>query len=107
MQDFFFFFLPKNRLAANVLRLQCSSLQKFIAQTIVEGTVKAWGTAVCMQYSETLHLIFPIDQQFCFVAINTDQNHILHGCTHVAAKQFIGYSICEKLQRGRQEQRTD
>lgn len=89
--------LPENGLAANVFRFQCSSLQKLITQTVVEGTVEARGTSVFMQYSETFHLIFTVNQELCFVAINTDQNHILHDCTHITAQQFIGYSICEKL----------
>lgn len=78
--------LPENRWAANVYRLQCSSLQKFITQAVVEGTVKARGTSVFMQYSETFHFVFPVDQQLCFVAINTDQNHILHDCSHITAQ---------------------
>lgn len=84
-------------MAANVLRLQGSALQKFITQTIVEGTVEARCTAVCMQDSETFHLIFTVHQQFCFVAINTDQNNILHYCTYIAPQQLIGYPICEEL----------
>lgn len=75
-------------------------MQKFVAEAIVEGAVKAGGTAVRMQHSETFNLVVPVDQQLSFVAINADQDHILHDCAHIAAKQLVGYSISEKLQRG-------
>lgn len=83
-----------------MLRFQGGSLQKFVAEAIVEGAVKAGGTAVRMQHSETFNLVVPVDQQLRFVAINADQDHILHDCAHIAAKQLVGYSISEKLQRG-------
>ena len=82
-----------------MLRLQGSPLQKLVAQTVVESTVETRGTAVRVQDSETFHLVFPIHEQFRFVAINSDQNHILHDRTHVAPQKLIGYAICEELQR--------
>lgn len=91
-------FQPENRLAADVLGLQGHPLQKLIAKAVVEGAVQARGAAVCMQHPETLHFVFTVHQQFGFVAINADQDHVLHDCAHIAAQEFIGYSICEKLQ---------
>lgn len=85
-------------LAADVLGLQGHPLQKLIAKAVVEGAVQARGAAVCVQHPETLHFVFTVHQQFGFVAINADQDHVLHDCAHIAAQEFIGYSICEKLQ---------
>lgn len=97
----FFFILPKNRLAPNVLRLQRSSLQEFVAEAVVEGAVKAGGTSVRVQHSKALHLVFPVDQQLRFVAVNPDQDHVLHHRTHVAAEELVGDSIREKLKENK------
>lgn len=86
-----------------MLGLQGSSLQKLIAEAVVECAVKSWGTAMCMQHSETFYLVIPVDQQLRFVAINADQNHVLHDSAHVAAKQLVGDPICEKLQEEKRE----
>lgn len=92
------YYLPKNSLVTNVFRLQSSSMEKFVTQAIVESAEEGWCTPMRMQHSETFHFIVPVHQQFCFVAINTDQNHILHDSAHIAPKQLVGYSICEELQ---------
>lgn len=84
-----------------MLRLQGSSLQKLVAQAVVEGTVEVGGAAVRVEYSETLHFVLPVNQQLCLVAINTNQNHILHNRAHIAAEQLVGDAICEELQQER------
>lgn len=94
-----FFFKPENRLAADVLGFQGHPLQEFIAKAVVEGAVEVRSTAVCIQHPETLHFVFTVHQQLRFISINTDQDHVLHDCAHIAAQEFVSYPICEKLQR--------
>lgn len=89
---------PENRLAPNVFRLQRQSLQKLVTQSIVEGAVKTRRAAVRLEHPETFHLILPVNQQLGFVAINADQDHILHDRAHIAAQELVGDSVCEKLQ---------
>lgn len=95
-----FLFLPENRLAADVLGFQGHPLQKLVAKAIVEGAVQARCAAVRLQHPETLHFVVTVYQQLSFVAINADQDDVLHDCAHIAAQEFIGYSVCEKLQPG-------
>lgn len=73
-----YMFLPEYRLAADVFRLQGQALQKLVTQPIIKGAVKTRRTAVRLEYAETFHLILPIHQQFGFVAINANQDHIFH-----------------------------
>lgn len=82
---------------ADVFRLQGSSLQKLVAEAIVEGTVKLWRTPMCVQNTEAFHLILSIHQQLRFVTIYPDQNHVLQDGTHVAAEEFISNSVSEHL----------
>lgn len=91
-------FSPENGLAADVLGLQGRPRQKLVAEAVVEGAVQARGTAVRVQHPETLHFVLTVHQQFRFVAINADQDHVLHDCAHIAAQELIGYSVREKLQ---------
>lgn len=81
-----------------MLWLQGSSLQEFVAEAVVEGAIKVRGTAVRMKHPEAFHLVLPVDQQLRFVAINPDQDHVLHHRAHVAGEQLVGNSICEELQ---------
>lgn len=90
--------LPEDRLAADVFRLQGPALQKLVTQPIIKGAVKTRRTAVRLEHAETFHLVLSIHQQLGFVAINADQDHIFHNGAHIAAKELIGDSICEKLQ---------
>lgn len=101
---FFLFFLPENRLAADVLGLQGHPLQELIAKAVVEGAVQVRGAAVCIQHPEALHFVFTVHQQLGFIAINADQDHVLHDCAHIAAQEFVSYPICEKLQKKKRKE---
>lgn len=99
------FLLPKKWLVANVLGLQGGSLQELVAEAVVEGTVQLRRAAVSVQDAETLHLVLSVHQQLRFVAIYSDQNHVLQDGAHVAAEEFIGNPISENLQKMTQNER--
>lgn len=95
---FWVFFKPENRLAADVLGLQGHPRQELVAKAIVKGAVQVRGAVVCIQNPEALHFVFTVHQQLGFIAINADQDHILHDPAHIAAQEFVSYAVCEKLQ---------
>ena len=53
--------VPENGRVADMLWIQRFSLYKFIAQSIIEGTVELWCAAMSLQHSETLHFLITVD----------------------------------------------
>lgn len=82
-----------------MLGLQGHTLQKLIAQAIVEGAVEAGSAPVCLQDTEALHFVFTINKQFRLVPVDPYQDHFLHGPADVAADQLVRDAIGEKLQK--------
>lgn len=82
-----------------MLGLQGHTLQKLIAQAIVEGAVETWSAPVCLQDTEALHFVFTVHKQFRLVPVDPHQDHFLHGPADVTANQLVCDAVGEKLQK--------
>lgn len=92
--------IPEDGWAADVLGIKGGALQELVAQAVVEGAIEARGTPVGLQHPEALHLIIAVHKQLRLIAINANQDDVLHDFAHVAANQLVSDSISERLNRG-------
>lgn len=88
-----------------MLGLQGYTLQKLIAQAVVEGAVETRSAPVCLQDTEALHFVFTVHKQFRLVPVDPYQDYFLHGPADITANQLVCDAISEKLQK--EEERSE
>lgn len=82
-----------------MLGLQGHTLQKLIAQAVVEGAVETRSAPVRLQDTEALHFVFTVHEQFRLVPVDPYQDYFLHGPTDITANKLVCDAVSEKLQK--------
>lgn len=92
-------FPPEHGRAADMFGFQGHTLQKLIAQAVVEGAVEARCTPMRLENTEALHLVLSVHKKLRLVPIDANQDYLLHGATDITANQLVRNAISEKLRK--------
>lgn len=96
---------PEDGRAADVFRFQCHTLEKLIAQAVVESAVEAWRAPMRLENPEALDLVLTVHEQLRLVPVDAHQDHVLHGAADVTADQLVCNAVREGLRKEEEKKR--
>lgn len=60
-----------------------------------------------LEDAEALHLVLAVHEQLRLVAVDADQDHVLHGAADVTADQLVRDAVRERLRKEEENKRME